>query len=154
MSEQDAAPVGPDLTKGVAAAAVAEGAMLVGHVGAEAVLVARVGGRLSAIGAECSHYHGPLGEGLIVGESVRCPWHHARFCLRTGEALGAPAIDPVGAWRVEEHGGLIFVRERTQAQAIGGRAKGAAGPRRIVVIGGGAAGFAAAEMLRREGFDG
>ena len=96
MSELEGAPPGPDLTNGVAAGDVADGAMLVGHVGEAAVLVARVAGNLSAIGAECSHYHGPLGEGLSVGETVRCPWHHARFCLRAGEARGAPAIDPVG----------------------------------------------------------
>jgi len=154
MSEQEGAPPGPDLTKGVAAADLAEGAMLVGHVGEAAVLVARIDGKLSAIGAQCSHYHGPLGEGLIVGETVRCPWHHARFCLRTGEALGAPAIDPVGCWKVEERDGQIFVRETAETPAIGGRAKSGAAPRRVVVVGGGAAGFAAAEMLRREGYDG
>jgi len=153
MSEPQSAPQGPDLTQGVDASEVAEGAMLVGHVGEAAVLVARVGGKLSAIGAECTHYHGPLGEGLIVGETVRCPWHHARFCLRTGEAMGAPAIDPVDCWRVEERDGRIFVREKAEA-SIGGRARGAAGPRRVVVVGGGAAGFAAAEMLRREGYGG
>src|ERR1700758_3473691 len=102
MSENDAPPPGPDFTKGVPAKDIAEGSMLVGHVGDQAVLVARVGGELEAIGAFCTHYHGPLGEGLLVGETVRCPWHHARFCLKTGEALGAPAIDPVACWRVEE----------------------------------------------------
>lgn len=155
MSEPEAQAPGPDLAKGVAAADVAEGAMLVGHVGEAAVLLARVGGKLSAIGAECTHYHGPLGDGLLVGETVRCPWHHARFCLRTGEAIGAPAIDPVDCWRVEERDGLIFVREKADAPAPDrAPAKGAATPRQIVIVGGGAAGFAAAEMLRREGYDG
>jgi NADPH-dependent 2,4-dienoyl-CoA reductase/sulfur reductase-like enzyme/nitrite reductase/ring-hydroxylating ferredoxin subunit len=155
MSETEAAAPGPDLTKGVPAGDVADGAMLVGHIGEAVVLVARVGGKLSAIGAACTHYHGPLGSGLLVGETVRCPWHHARFCLRTGEAIGAPAIDPVDCWRVEERDGLIYVREKAEA-ATAARApvKGASIPRRIVVVGGGAAGFAAAEMLRREGYDG
>jgi apoptosis-inducing factor 3 len=154
MSESENAPPGPDLTKGVASEDIADGAMLVGHVGEAAVLIARVGGRLSAIDAECSHYHGPLGDGLIVGETVRCPWHHARFCLRTGEAIGAPAIDPVDSWLIEERDGQVFVREKAGALTIGSRAKRAFTPRRIVVVGGGAAGFAAAEMLRREGYDG
>src|SRR5579859_4792695 len=155
MSETDTPPPGPDLAKGVAAVDIADGAMLVGHVGEAAVLVARVGGKLSAIGAECTHYHGPLGDGLLVGETVRCPWHHARFCLRTGEAIGAPAIDPVDCWRVEERDGLVFVREKADAPAPDrAPARLAATPRRVVVVGGGAAGFAAAEMLRREGYDG
>ena len=155
MSETGAAPRGPDLTKGVPASEVAEGAFLVGHVGESAVLVARVDGTLSAIGATCTHYHAPLGDGVLIGDTMRCPWHHARFCLRTGEAIGAPAIDPVDRWRVEERNGLVFVREKDFAPAAKrAPAKGGAIPRRIVVVGGGGAGFAAAEMLRREGYDG
>ena len=56
----------PDLTKGVPAADIPEGGMLVGQVGDDEVLVARVGGELFAVGAHCTHYHGPLGEGLLV----------------------------------------------------------------------------------------
>jgi NADPH-dependent 2,4-dienoyl-CoA reductase/sulfur reductase-like enzyme/nitrite reductase/ring-hydroxylating ferredoxin subunit len=148
------APEGPDLAAGVAAADVPEGAMLVGHVGEAAVLVARTGGELFAIDAHCTHYHGPLGEGLLVGEVVRCPWHHARFCLRTGEALAAPAIDPVGRWRVEERDGRVFVTGPAEVAAPAARTRGGSGPRRVLIAGGGAAGFAAAEMLRRRGFDG
>jgi NADPH-dependent 2,4-dienoyl-CoA reductase/sulfur reductase-like enzyme/nitrite reductase/ring-hydroxylating ferredoxin subunit len=154
MSEPENAPPGPDLSKGVASEDIADGTMLVGHVGEAAVLVARVSGRLSAIGAECTHYHGPLGEGLLVGETVRCPWHHARFCLRTGEAIGAPAFDPVDCWRIDERGGQVFVHEKAEAPTTGGMTRRPAAPRRIVVVGGGAAGFATAEMLRREGYDG
>jgi NADPH-dependent 2,4-dienoyl-CoA reductase/sulfur reductase-like enzyme/nitrite reductase/ring-hydroxylating ferredoxin subunit len=153
MTEPQNAPAGPDLTQGASAGDVAEGGMLVGHVGDEEVLVARLGGALLAVSARCTHYQGPLGEGLIVGETVRCPWHHARFCLRTGEALGAPAIDPVKVWKAEEANGVIRVSPQA-APAAAPRKRTAAGPRRVVVLGGGAAGFAAAEMLRRHGFDG
>ena len=152
MSGDDQGPTGPDLTEGVAAADVPEGGLLVGHVGDDAVVVARAGGELFAIGAHCTHYHGPLGEGLIVGQTVRCPWHHAHFCLRTGEALAGPAIDPVGAWQVEERDGKVVVAGAKPAEPA--KRRSAAGPRRIVIAGGGAAGFAAAEMLRRRGFDG
>ena len=104
--------------------------MLVGHVGAT-MPVARIDGKLSAIGAICSHCQGPQGDGLLVGDTVRCPWHHARFCLRTGEAIGAPAIDPVDCWRVEERDGLVFVREKAYPPATNRRAaKDAATPRR------------------------
>jgi apoptosis-inducing factor 3 len=158
MAEQQSKPPpGPDLTAGIAIAEIASGQMLVGHVGGDAVLLARQGDAFFAIGATCSHYSGPLGEGLLVGDTVRCPWHHARFCLRTGEAIAAPAFNAVPCWRVEKRGDKIFVRERAapaDRTASSGGARGAAKPERIVIVGGGAAGFAAAEMLRREGFAG
>ena len=146
-------PSGPDLGEGVPLGDVPDGGMLAGHVGADAVLVARRGDKFYAIGATCTHYSGPLGEGLLVGETVRCPWHHARFCLRTGEALGAPALNPVPCWRVEQRDAKVFAREKIEgAQAK--RGTPAVKPGHIVIVGGGAAGFAAAEMLRRQGFDG
>jgi NADPH-dependent 2,4-dienoyl-CoA reductase/sulfur reductase-like enzyme/nitrite reductase/ring-hydroxylating ferredoxin subunit len=139
-----------DLASGAPSSDIAEGAMLVGHVGEETVLLARTGGALRAVGALCTHYHAPLADGLLVGDTVRCPWHHARFCLKTGAAIGAPAIDPLPCWKVEERDGQVFVGDRVEAQ----RPKGRRGVRRVVVVGGGAGGFAAAERLRREGFDG
>jgi NADPH-dependent 2,4-dienoyl-CoA reductase/sulfur reductase-like enzyme/nitrite reductase/ring-hydroxylating ferredoxin subunit len=144
----------PDLTQGVGAADLAEGRSLLGRVGEEEVMVARVDGALFAIGARCTHYQGPLAKGLIVGQTVRCPWHHARFCLRTGEAIGAPAIDPVSLWSVEERDGKIFVRAQAEQPKPAPRTSATKGPRRVLIAGGGAAGFAAAEMLRRHGFDG
>ena len=74
--------------------------MLVGHVGGEDVLLARRGDEIFAVGAHCTHYHGPLAEGLLVAGTVRCPWHHARFDLSTGEAIGAPAFDALSCWEV------------------------------------------------------
>src|SRR5271165_5375254 len=98
----DTAPTtGPDLTKGIPEADLSGGGMLVGHVEGESVLLARQSGNVFAIGATCTHYGGPLGEGLMVGDTVRCPWHHACFSLRTGEALAAPALTPASCWRVE-----------------------------------------------------
>ncbi|HEY1301044.1 MAG TPA: FAD-dependent oxidoreductase, partial [Stellaceae bacterium] len=95
---------------------------------------------------------GPLGEGLIVGDTVRCPWHHACFSLRSGEALAAPALSPVSCWRVERRDGRLFVREKTTPAPR--RMPAPARPERMLIVGGGAAGFAAAEMLRREGYGG
>ena len=157
MSAEQSKPTGPDLTKGVAADEIPDGGMIGGHVGDEAVLIARRGDEFFAIGATCTHYNGPLAEGLVVGDTVRCPWHHARFSLRSGEAIGAPAFNPVSCWRVEHSGGKIFVREKndtTEKAKAAGRKSAAGKPERIVIVGGGAAGFAAAEMLRREGFAG
>ena len=137
-------------SRGVPPGEIADGGMLLGQVAGEAVLLARRGQELFAIGAECTHYHGPLTEGVLVGDTVRCPWHHACFSLRTGEALRAPALNPVSCWRVERRDGMVYVREKLEAAPR--RARAAAGP--IVIIGGGAAGEAAAEMLRREGYSG
>src|SRR5215472_14516521 len=153
MAEGPSAPSGPDLTQGIAAADVPDNGMLAGHVGDEAVLIARRGDAYFAIGATCTHYSGPLAEGLLVDDTVHCPWHHARFSLGTGEAIAAPAFNPVGCWRVEMRDGKIFVREKVEP-APAARAKKPAAPDRVVIVGGGAAGFAAVEMLRREGFGG
>ncbi len=153
MSEEKQ-PDGPDFTKGVARADIAEGGMISGHVAGEPVLLAASGGEVFAIGAECTHYHGPLGEGLVVGDTVRCPWHHACFSLRTGEALRAPALDPVACWRVEQQAGMVFVRDKREPAPRRTRAARSPGPESVVIVGGGAAAQAAAEMLRREGYAG
>jgi NADPH-dependent 2,4-dienoyl-CoA reductase/sulfur reductase-like enzyme/nitrite reductase/ring-hydroxylating ferredoxin subunit len=154
MAQENEKPAGPDLAKGIAAAELADGGMLVGRVGGEDVLLVRRGAEVFAIGAHCSHYHGPLVDGLVVGETVRCPWHHACFDLRTGEALRAPALSPVACWSVEERDGRILVGEK-HTRPKKSLAQGAAKvPDRMVIVGGGAAGFAAAERLRREGYQG
>jgi NADPH-dependent 2,4-dienoyl-CoA reductase/sulfur reductase-like enzyme/nitrite reductase/ring-hydroxylating ferredoxin subunit len=157
MSGDETARRGPDLTQGVALSDLRDDGMLAGHVGEEAVLLARRGAEVFAVGAACTHYGGPLAKGLLVEDTVRCPWHHACFSLRTGEAVRAPAFDPVPCWRVEQRDGRLFVHEKlapparrtAPAKPIGGAA-----PERIVIIGSGAAGFAAAERLRREGYAG
>jgi NADPH-dependent 2,4-dienoyl-CoA reductase/sulfur reductase-like enzyme/nitrite reductase/ring-hydroxylating ferredoxin subunit len=152
MAEEKAQPAGPDLAKGVAESELTDGKLL-GHVGEDDVLVVRTAEGLFAVDAHCTHYHGPLAEGLVDGYTVRCPWHHACFDLRTGEAVRAPALNPVSCWNVELRDGRIFVREkRAPAKPAILAAKDA--PKNIVIVGGGAAGFAAAEMLRRHDFDG
>jgi nitrite reductase/ring-hydroxylating ferredoxin subunit len=150
MSEQQ--PQGPDLTNGVAQSDLEDNRLL-GHVGGQQVLLVRASDTIFAIDALCTHYHGPLAEGLITGDSIRCPWHHACFSLRSGEALHAPAIAPLSTWKVENKGDRIFVREKLPAEKRSAKGSTPA-PQRIVIVGGGAAGFGAAEMLRREAFSG
>ncbi len=151
MNEQTA-PQGLDLSKGVKLTELAEGKLL-GHVGEEEVLLVRGEDGIFAVGAHCTHYHGPLADGLIVGNSIRCPWHHACFDLRRGEALRAPAFNPIDCWKVEERGDVVFVRDKVDVSGTTAP-KSKKGPDRIMIVGGGAAGFAAAEMLRRESFGG
>jgi apoptosis-inducing factor 3 len=103
---------GPDFAQGISLTEVTDGGLLQGHAKGEPILVARRGDACFAIGASCTHYGAPLAEGLVVGDTVRCPWHHACFSFLTGEALRAPALDPVTCWKVETRGGKLFVREK------------------------------------------
>jgi NADPH-dependent 2,4-dienoyl-CoA reductase/sulfur reductase-like enzyme/nitrite reductase/ring-hydroxylating ferredoxin subunit len=152
MADQQAQPAGPDLSQGVALSDFSS-ATLLGHVGDDDVLLLHSGSEIFAIDAHCSHYHGPLAEGLVDGESIRCPWHHACFDLRTGEAVRAPAFNALAVWQVEHEGDRIFVRRKREQPKP--RVKGPLeAPAKIVIVGGGAAGFAAAEMLRRQQYRG
>jgi len=158
MGGTDTKLTGPDLAAGVPPDALVPGGKLLGHANGEPVLLVRLGDDFAAIGATCTHYGGPLAEGAIVGDTVRCPWHHACFSLRTGEALAAPALSPVACWTVEQRDDLVRVTEKLERDPLAPtypivrRDEPAA--RRVVIVGAGAAGTAAAEMLRRCGFDG
>ncbi|MEA2603167.1 MAG: hypothetical protein QOF89_4159 [Acidobacteriota bacterium] len=140
---------GPDLAQGIALADLADGGQLLGHSGGEAVLVVRRGEEVFVIGATCTHYGGPLAEGIVVDDTVRCPWHHACFSLRTGEAVRAPALNPVACYEVEREGDRIAVRDKVEAPK-----RHASGPDPVVIVGAGGAGNAAAEELRRLGYSG
>ena len=155
MASEQGQPTGPDLTEGIASAALGDGRMLAGRVGDNAVLLARRGKEVFAVDATCSHYGASLADGLMVGATVRCPWHHACFSLSTGEALGAPAFTPLACWAVEERDGRLFVRAKKAPQPGSDAApEPATSPQRMVIVGGGAAGFAAADMLRRLKYQG
>src|SRR5262245_50328197 len=154
MSETNEAPTA-DFSRGVSVATLADGGMMPGRVGQEEIVLVRAGSELFAIGAHCTHYHGPLAQGLVVDDTVRCPLHHACFSLRTGEALRAPALDPIACWRVDREGDRVIVREKLPAaRTAPPLAPTAELPSSIVIVGGGAAGVAAAEMVRRPGYDG
>ena len=141
-----------DLEQGVAWSSLRDGVPLAGRVGDEAVLLVRRGEEAFAIGATCTHYGGPLAEGLVVGDTVRCPWHHACFSLRTGEPLGAPALNAVACYAVERRGERVAVRG-VRAPAPPRRPPRTA-PMSVVIVGAGPAGAACAETLRREGYAG
>src|SRR6202051_5023417 len=108
MAEGTGAPK-PDFRNGFSVRDLPDGGMALGHVEAKDVILLRRGGDFFALGSSCTHYHGPLSDGLVVGDTVRCPWHHACFDLRTGEATHAPAFDPIARWSVEQRDGRIVV---------------------------------------------
>jgi apoptosis-inducing factor 3 len=145
----------PDFRDGIDIHDVSDGSIVSGRVDSEEAILVRRGHEYFAVGAQCTHYHGALASGLLVDDTLRCPLHHACFSLRTGVPLRAPALDPIACWRVELIGEKIFVRERIP-QAPDGVMPSSANPkptlRSVTIIGGGAAGLAAADMLRREGY--
>src|SRR5438876_42058 len=155
MSAEPQGPDGPDLTAGVPMDSLADAAPVRGRVDGEAVILVRRGQDVSAIGATCSHYGGPLAEGLVVEDTVRCPWHHACFSLRTGEALRAPALNPVASYEVAQRDGSVFVTgRRDKLGSVRRRTRRGAAPTSVAIVGAGAAGNSAAEELRHLGFDG
>src|SRR5437764_5019201 len=83
--------------------------------------------------------------------TVRCPWHHARFDLRTGEAIAAPALNNVACYQTDKRGEQFFVAGKIDEKPV---RKPKSSPASVVIVGAGAAGGAAAEMLRREGYEG
>jgi apoptosis-inducing factor 3 len=140
---------GPDLRSGVDIESLAENSPLLGHVDGEAVMLVRQGENIFATGATCTHYGGPLAEGLIVGETVHCPWHHARFNLRNGEAEGAPALNPIPCFVIRRENGKVRVEGKRDVDF---RVSCPRNPDSVVIIGGGAAGAACADMLRNKGY--
>ena len=142
---------GPDLAAGIALAELADGALLQGHAQGEPVLLARRGEEVFALGAHCTHYGAPLADGLLAGETLHCPWHHACFAVRTGEAIGAPALNDLPRYAVVREGDRVRVGEKLPPPP---RPRRPGGPPSIVIAGAGGAGNAAAEMLRREGYGG
>jgi len=153
MADQSTELKGPDLQRGVSATEVKEGVSLLGHAAGEAVLLARIAGRCYAVGAICTHYSAPLAEGLVVDGTVRCPWHHSCFSLRSGTALRPPALNDLACFRVEERDGKVFVHEKLEQPSTAQR-KPKRTPKSVVIVGAGAAGESAAETLRQEGYTG
>jgi apoptosis-inducing factor 3 len=140
---------GPDLGAGIDGAQLRDGEPLLGHAAGEPIVVVKQGGEVCAVGATCTHYGGPLAEGIVERGTIRCPWHHARFDLRTG-APERPGRDPIPCYRIEQQGGRVRVGGRIAPA----QPRATAGPESAVIIGGGAAGNACAEELRRQGYAG
>ena len=142
-----------DLTQWIGVDRAPDGEIFAGVVGEDRVFVWRNGNRLRAYSADCPHLGGPLNKGIVVGASVRCPWHHACFDLTTGEATAAPAFDALLEYPV------VLQDHRFSVKPASGKtplrvANRRAAPDTLVIVGGGAAGFAAADAIRKFGWTG
>jgi nitrite reductase/ring-hydroxylating ferredoxin subunit len=147
------AATGPDFSSGFPLGDIPENGTVAGRVGDEPVLLSRFKGSLYAVSATCTHYGGHLADGLAQGTSVRCPLHHACFDLKTGQPLRAPALDPLDRWQVDVDSDRAYVSYKLKPLADE-TVELDTDVRRIVIVGGGAAGLACANELRRLGFSG
>lgn len=144
---------GPDLrADGIPTEEANAGVLSVGHVDGKPVVVVATEGGFYALGGSCTHYGGPLVDGLCVDGEIRCPWHHAAFDVRTGEAVGAPAFNPIATYATIERDGRIYVTGL--AESVTPDRTATSPPDSVVIVGSGAAGAAAAEQLRAHGYKG
>jgi NADPH-dependent 2,4-dienoyl-CoA reductase/sulfur reductase-like enzyme/nitrite reductase/ring-hydroxylating ferredoxin subunit len=122
------------------------------------ILLTRLDGTFYAIGGECSHYGGPLAEGVLSGVHVTCPWHQARFHVKTGEVVDPPALDSMTRFETKVQGDrVILVLPKNAAGSITPamvKRNDQADSRLFVILGGGAAGNAAAQKLRQLAYQG
>ena len=107
---------GPDLAEeGLPLKALDAEIPSVGHFDGKPVVVVQTQDGPRAVGATCTHYGGPLGDGLCAAGEIRCPWHHAAFDLDTGEAVGAPALNPIPTYDIGVRElSLIHISEPTR----------------------------------------
>lgn len=149
MSEQTRKLKGPDLSEPLDRSTLNEQEPFLGHFDGKQVVLVREGEIVYAVGAQCTHYGGPLNKGIVGDGFIRCPWHHAHFCLKDGSARG-PALDSIPCYEVVHEGETVRIeraRESKRPPAPQTEVKS------IVIVGAGAAGNACAETLRRCGFD-
>jgi NADPH-dependent 2,4-dienoyl-CoA reductase/sulfur reductase-like enzyme/nitrite reductase/ring-hydroxylating ferredoxin subunit len=135
-----------------------DGEMKEVNIGEHSVLLVRVDGEFHAIGSKCTHYGGPLAEGVLNEHRVRCPWHQACFDVVTGDLEEPPALDALPHFHVRVEGGnvIVSVPEDAEDRRIPTMTRRSpdADSRVFVIIGTGGAGNAAAEALRQDGFQG
>ena len=170
MSDQSDELTGPDLTKGIEISSVGPGQLIGGHAFGEPVLLAHVEPNWFAVGGKCTHYGAPLAEGILVSETIRCPWHHACFELHNGAASCAPALNDLSSYDVVIENNIVRVARKRDPGQLKGEAhrirasrapdhvlfeeNPVTGPKSVMILGAGAAGNACAEMLRREAYRG
>jgi len=122
------------------------------------ILLIRIGDDYRAFGGSCPHYGAPLTDGAHSGERIVCPWHHATFDIKSGDKLEPPAFDHLPTYSVSKKGDDVVVEipesaSGTRPSARTTKNSGADG-RTFVIVGAGAAGYAAADALRQNKYQG
>src|SRR5262249_10012014 len=125
---------------------------LVGQANGEPLILVRRGQDVWAVAAACGHWGAPLADGIVVDRQIRCPWHHAHFDCRTGEAVGPPSPRDIATWEVLREGDRVRVGAKRAAGAAPRTSRG--GPSTVLMVGAGGAADMAADTLRREGYRG
>jgi NADPH-dependent 2,4-dienoyl-CoA reductase/sulfur reductase-like enzyme/nitrite reductase/ring-hydroxylating ferredoxin subunit len=128
-----------------------DGSMRQVQIGATKVLVVRRGDDVFAMDGACPHAGGTLAEGVLAGDRVICPWHKAAFHIASGACLEPPAVDDLRHYPVGIRDGEILVTLEAPVRPAP-NPPASQDPRRFIILGGGAAGTAAAQTLRAEGF--
>ncbi len=80
------------------------------QAGTKQVAIFNVKGTFYAIDGLCTHRHGPLGEGVLEGTIVTCPWHGSKFDVTSGHVIKGPATQPVAAYPVSVEGTDVLVQ--------------------------------------------
>ena len=76
----------------------------------QSIAIFNVGGSFYAIDNTCTHRGGPLSEGTLTGDTVTCPWHGAKYNVKTGAVLSPPAPRGVKSYPVRVTGNEVEVQ--------------------------------------------
>ena len=122
------------------------------------VLLVRTEGQFYALGATCPHYGASLAEGTLCHGRITCPWHASIFDATTGDLLEPPSLDALPRFPLRVDGDEVYVTVPEKAEDRRVMPMCDCNPqadrRLFAIIGSGAAGSAAAEVLRQRGFQG
>jgi apoptosis-inducing factor 3 len=137
---------------------IEEGEMKAFTIGDHKILLVRIQGQIRALGATCPHYGAPLDEGILSGSRIVCPWHHTSYNAQTGNLEEPPALDNLPVYQLKIIGDdvIVVLPDEVPGSRFPEMSRGdpQADGRVFAIIGAGAAGNAAAQTLREDGFKG
>ena len=99
----------PEFVKVASASDIPPGEMLIVEVGGEEIAIANLDGDFVAFQNACTHRQGPLGEGILTGDVVECPFHAGQFNVRTGGVVAPPPSEPLRTYAVQVEGDDVKV---------------------------------------------
>src|SRR5688500_9470661 len=136
---------------------IADGEMREATAGETKVLLVKVDGELHALSPTCTHYGASLAKGSLSNGRIICPWHHACYDATSGKMIDPPALDDLCHADVTIEDNVVYVTlpddwsDRREPAMV---KRDSSNTKQFIIVGGGAAGYAAAQTLREEGFTG